>query len=59
MPEEMLRAMSLIGSHGEVAERLAAFAESGVTTVNVTPLAPTPAGRVALVGAVKELAADL
>ena len=40
-------------------ERLAAFAESGVSTINVTPLAPTAAERVALVGAVKELAADL
>lgn len=59
VPAEMLRAMSLIGSRAEVTERLAAFAASGVTTLNVTPLAPTPAERVALVGAVKELAADL
>ena len=59
VPAEMLRAMSLIGSRAEVTERLAAFAASGVTTINVTPLAPTPAERVALVGAVKELAADL
>ena len=59
VPEEMLRAMSLVGSRGEVTERLAAFGESGVTTINVTPLAPTAAERVALVGAVKELAADL
>ena len=51
--------MSLIGSRGHVAERLAAFAASGVTTINVTPLAATAAERVALVGAVKELAADL
>ena len=59
VPAEMLRAMSLIGSRGEVVERLAAFAASGVTTINVTPLAPTAAERVALVGAVKELAAGL
>jgi F420-dependent oxidoreductase-like protein len=59
VPEEMLAAMALIGPRGHVAERLAAFAASGVTTLNVTPLAPTPAGRVALVGAVKELAAAL
>jgi lipopolysaccharide/colanic/teichoic acid biosynthesis glycosyltransferase len=51
--------MSLIGPRGHVAERLAAFAESGVTTLNVTPLAGTTAGRVALVGEVKELAAAL
>jgi F420-dependent oxidoreductase-like protein len=59
VPEEMLPAMSLIGPRGHVAERLAAFAASGVTTLNVTPLGATPAERVALVGAVKELAAAL
>jgi F420-dependent oxidoreductase-like protein len=59
VPERMLREMALVGPRGHVAERLAAFAESGVTTVNVTPLAPTPAERVALVEAAKELAADL
>jgi F420-dependent oxidoreductase-like protein len=59
VPDEMLVAMSLIGPRGHVAERLAAFAESGVTTLNVTPVAGTPADRVALVGAVKELAAAL
>jgi F420-dependent oxidoreductase-like protein len=59
VPVEMLRAMSLVGSRSEVTERLAAFAGSGVTTINVTPLAPTAAGRVALVGAIKELAAAL
>jgi F420-dependent oxidoreductase-like protein len=59
VPEAMLRAMSLIGPRSHVAERLAAFAESGVTTLNVTPLAGSPAQRVALVGAVKELATAL
>jgi F420-dependent oxidoreductase-like protein len=59
VPEEMLRVMSLIGPRGHVAERLTAFAESGVTTLNVTPLGRSTAERVALVGAVKELAAGL
>lgn len=59
VPAEMLAAMTLIGPRGHVAERLAAFAASGVTTLNVTPLAPTPAGRVALVETVTELAAAL
>jgi F420-dependent oxidoreductase-like protein len=59
VPEEMLAGMSLIGSRGHVAERLAAFAEAGVTTLNVTPLGATPAERVALVSTVKELAAQL
>jgi F420-dependent oxidoreductase-like protein len=59
VPEEMVRAMSLIGPRSHVAERLAAFAESGVTTLNVTPLAGSAPGRVALVAAVKEMAAAL
>ena len=59
VPEEMLAAMSLVGPRSHVEERLAAFAASGVTTLNVTPLGATPAERVALVGAVKELAAAL
>jgi F420-dependent oxidoreductase-like protein len=59
VPGEMLAAMSLIGPRGHVAERLAAFAASGVTTLNVTPLAGSAAERVALVGTVKELAAGL
>jgi F420-dependent oxidoreductase-like protein len=59
VPEEMLEEMSLVGPRPHVAERLHAFAGSGVTTLNVTPVAPTPAERVALVAAVKELAAGL
>ena len=59
VPDEMLTAMSLIGPRGHVAERLAAYAASGVTTLNVTPLGATTAERVAQVGAVKELAAAL
>ena len=59
VPEELLRAISLIGPRSYVAERMAAFAEAGVTTLNITPLAGTPAERVALVGAAKELASAL
>ena len=59
LPEEMVAAMSLVGPRRHVAERLAAFAESGVTTLNVTPLVATPAERVALTGVAAELAAAL
>ena len=59
VPREMLEAMSLIGPRRHVAERLAAFAEAGVTTVNVTPLGGSTAERVAQVEAVVELARDL
>jgi hypothetical protein len=38
-----VRGMSLVGPRGYIAERLAAFAESGVTTLLVSPLA-TDAG---------------
>ena len=40
-----------------MAERLAALKESGVTTLNVTPLAGTHADRVRLIESVRDLAA--
>ena len=40
VPVELLRSMSLVGPEGYVKERLAAFAEAGVTTLNVSPLLP-------------------
>lgn len=39
VPDELVRGMSLIGPPGYVAERMAAFAEAGVTTLLVNPLA--------------------
>jgi F420-dependent oxidoreductase-like protein len=39
VPDELVRGMSLVGPRGYVAERLAAFAEGGVTTLLVSPLA--------------------
>ena len=39
VPDELVRGMSLIGPRGYVAERLAAFAEAGVTTLLLSPLA--------------------
>ena len=38
LPEELVRAVSLIGPEGYVAERIAAFAEAGVTTLALQPL---------------------
>ena len=40
-----------------MAERIAAYRESGVTTLNVQPIASTHAERVALIEQIKELAA--
>lgn len=39
VPDELVRGMSLIGPPGYVAERMAAFAEAGVTTLLLSPLA--------------------
>ncbi len=40
LPEEIVTQTALIGDRAHVASRLAAFAEAGVTTVTVQPLAP-------------------
>ena len=55
VPAELLEKTALIGPAGYVAERLAAFRETGVTTLNVTPLAATHAARVADIERVREL----
>ncbi|NLE78182.1 MAG: LLM class F420-dependent oxidoreductase, partial [Rhodococcus sp.] len=55
VPDDLVRAVSLIGPESYVKERLAAFAESGVTTVNVTPFAADRAGRVALIEQFRKL----
>jgi len=56
VPAELLAGVCLIGSEGQVAERLAAMRESGVTTLNVTPLAPAHGERVRLIERARELA---
>ncbi|MCK8609897.1 LLM class F420-dependent oxidoreductase [Agromyces sp. C10] len=55
VPDDLVRAISLIGSPAEVAERVAAFAAAGVTTLTVTPLARNSAERVALMGAFRRI----
>ena len=39
VPDDLVRAVSLIGPRGYVKERIAAFAEAGVTTLLATPVA--------------------
>jgi F420-dependent oxidoreductase-like protein len=56
VPAELLAGISLVGPEGQVAERLAAMKESGVTTLNVTPLADTHEERVRLIERAHELA---
>ena len=55
MPDELVRAISLIGPAGYVKERVAAFAEAGVTTLNVAPLAADSAGRVKLIEQLRKI----
>ncbi len=42
VPDALLEGTTLCGSEGYVRERLAAYKESGVTVLNVTPIGPDP-----------------
>jgi len=55
VPDELVRGMSLVGPRGYVAERLAAFADAGVTTLLVSPLAADPAESMRFVEDILEL----
>ncbi|WP_173923658.1 LLM class F420-dependent oxidoreductase [Agromyces sp. Marseille-P2726] len=55
VPDELVRAISLIGPASEVAERIAAFRDAGVSTLTVTPLARDSAERVALMSAFRAM----
>jgi F420-dependent oxidoreductase-like protein len=56
VPAELVQSINLIGPEGYVRERIAAFAEAGVTTLTVHPIGKDHAARVALVEKVKEMA---
>lgn len=47
IPDELLRRLHLIGTAGEVAERVAAYRAAGVTTLMVEPVGPEPARTIA------------
>jgi hypothetical protein len=49
VPAELLEKTSLIGPESYVSERLEAYRQAGVTTLNVNPMAPTLPERVALI----------
>jgi F420-dependent oxidoreductase-like protein len=57
IPVSLLEGTSLIGPESLVAERVAAMRESGVSTLNVAPLAATHAERVALIERIRDLTA--
>ena len=56
VPDELLAATSLCGPESYVAERIAAYAEAGVTHLQVTPIPVGDQKPVELIAAVKELA---
>src|SRR4051795_1227846 len=56
VPEDLVRATSLIGPESYVAERIAAFAEAGVTTLMLQPLDDSREGRLKTVETMKRLA---
>jgi F420-dependent oxidoreductase-like protein len=58
VPRDLLVKTSLIGPDSHVRERLAALKESGVSTLNVTPLAGSPDERVRLIERIKQLAGE-
>ncbi|WP_269211080.1 LLM class flavin-dependent oxidoreductase [Nocardioides sp. cx-169] len=58
VPEELVRGAALIGAPSEVRERVAAFAECGVTMLTVSPLAATHRRRLEDVERLKTYAAD-
>ncbi|HET6504224.1 MAG TPA: LLM class F420-dependent oxidoreductase [Amycolatopsis sp.] len=55
VPADLIGAMSLVGPRGHVKERLAAFAEAGVTTLHVSPLEPGTERRVEAVHQLRDL----
>jgi F420-dependent oxidoreductase-like protein len=55
VPDELVRDVNLIGTPGFVKERVTAFREAGVTTLNVAPIAETSAERVKLIETLREL----
>ncbi|HKT05438.1 MAG TPA: LLM class F420-dependent oxidoreductase [Rugosimonospora sp.] len=55
VPEDLIRDTALVGPLGYVKERLGVFAEAGVTTLVVHPLAETHAERVRMLGVLRDL----
>ncbi|MCL3818726.1 LLM class F420-dependent oxidoreductase [Aeromicrobium wangtongii] len=56
VPDELVHGVAMLGPAGHVAERVEAFREAGVTSLNATPLAKTHEHRVKDVARLKEYA---
>jgi F420-dependent oxidoreductase-like protein len=59
VPDELVRRSSLIGPAGFVRERLEVLRASGVTTLNVTPMAGSAVERVRLIERIRSFADEL
>jgi len=59
VPDDLIRDTALVGPYGYVKERLGAFAAAGLTTLLVSPLAPTHAERIKAVSDLRGLIDDL
>jgi hypothetical protein len=59
VPDDLVRGTSLVGPVGYVKQRLATYAAAGVTTLVVSPLAPTHAERVRAVSELRALADEI
>jgi len=55
VPDELVRSISLVGPRGFVAERVAAFAEAGVTTLLATPVSSDRSESVRFIEQLREL----
>jgi F420-dependent oxidoreductase-like protein len=59
LPDALIDGVGLLGPEGLIRERLAALAESGVTTLNMTPLGADPAATVDQIERIVKLADGL
>lgn len=59
LPEDLVNGVSLIGPCSHIAERVAAFAQAGVTILSATPLGSDHARRLSSIVALIQIAADV
>jgi F420-dependent oxidoreductase-like protein len=59
VPDDLVRAVSLLGTEDEIATQLKEFAEAGVTTLLLNPLAATPEDRVRDVAILSRIKAEI
>ena len=59
VPDDLVRAVSLLGTESEIATQLGELHAAGVTTLLTTPLAATPEQRISDIGTLAKLTAQL